>query len=267
MGKSALKRPAVTAPREEKERAKNRKKHLTRKLRQGKTLSIEEQNELAAYGAGGTRPPAQEQQQLDMPLAAPQDGHAPSGEAGDEAVPQAAGSPPPPPPRAFEPPEPPPTVEIVSGDWRKRYRQKTGREGACVEMATLYCAMLTRASNWIAEQGQRPIFGTEEIQRVIFPAAVLTADKLLPAHFEMSPEVEVCATSGALLGQALLVRWRKGNPKAPERPAPLRSVPAPGESNVSPASPPRPVETPVKQPAVASPIPTGAFIPKPTDVF
>lgn len=155
-------------------------------------------------------------------------------------------------PPKVEPPEPPPHVEVLprGGDWRAKYRSMAGREGVCVEVATLYCNGLAKASAYIAASGARPIFDLDDIRRVIFPAAVLTADKLLPADFEMSPEVELVATSGALLGQAALVRFRgarKAASSAPPRtdpkaathatPTTLTVVPAPQPTAATPERP------------------------------
>lgn len=160
-----------------------------------------------------------------------------------------------PPPIGFPPPEPPPAVEVLprtSGDWRGKYRQSMGREGTCVQIAMMYCGMLKRMSAYVEREGGKPIMSADQIDQLVLPCAVLTADALLPADFEMRPEHEVTIYSGLIIGQAAS-RALASKRKAPQSPRP-RVVPPPPPEPPPHANGVRPTEPP--DPAAATPPPT-----------
>lgn len=244
-----------------------RRKYLIRK-RTADTLTKPEATELTAILAeigeprAGRGRPAEPQvvgQEVDSEADSSQDDPAITSEgAGDS--PPAESSAPPPPPKVAAPP-PPPRVEVaLKGSWRDRYRQGTGREGACREIAAAYCGLLERAARYVESAGSRPVFDAEAIQKTIFPAAVLTADKLLPADFELGPEIELTIYSGTILGQAMLVARRQ---KREAKPAPLKSVPF-SAGRPEPPAPPAAVapvdgvRSPEEPPAPPAPPPPGS---------
>ncbi len=264
MGKPAMKARRSDAEKNERDRVRNRKKYLARKIREGKPLTAVEETELRSF----PRAPEQETSAVDSDPPPAQDEPAPPGVAGDEPAPSSP--PPPPPPRAA--PEPPPHVDTApraGGDWRAAYRKKVGRQGACESAAGLYCTGLARLVAWIAEDGTTPLVSLEMLKEEIYPAVVLVADQLMPAKLEMSPELTTAVGSGLIVGQAAVVKLRRGKKAAPAAAkSPLRSVPQPSEQAAPPPStPPRPAEVPVSEPTVAAPIAPEPFIPKATDVF
>jgi hypothetical protein len=243
-------------------KALGRRKYLVKKERL-QTITSEEKLELAALREklpGKGRPADPQVVPVDNEEETSQDDPAITSEgAGDS--PPAESSAPPPPPKVTAPP-PPPRVEVaLKGSWRDRYRQGTGREGACREIASAYCGLLERAARYVESAGSRPIFDAEAIQKTIFPAAVLTADKLLPADFELGPEIELTIYSGTILGQAMMVARRQ---KRAASPPPLRSVPFTA-GRPEPPPPPaaeRPqdgtgVRSPEEPPAPPAPPPPG----------
>lgn len=160
---------------------------------------------------------------------------------------QPESSPPPPPPGGSAagepPPEPPPRVEVLpaSGDWRAKYRRRIGREGACVQCAVLYCALLKRLAAYIESQGGRPVLDAAAIDETVLPAAVLVVDHVMPAGIELGPEVEVAIGTGLLTVQAAMTA-RRAKPKPTSSatpPRPSRPVPPPDGTPPPPTEPPR----------------------------
>ncbi len=167
----------------------------------------------------------------------------PPSDTGDEPAGQ---PPPPPPPRPA--PEPPPVVVLpkTGGDWRGRYRTQAGREGVCREVAGAYCGFLKKLVAYIESTGTTPVMDAGTIDSAIFPAAVLTVDKFLPADFEMGPEVEVAIGSGVIIGQAALTarKQKATQKKVPGKVIPF-SQPAPEPAPAAPAAeepPPMPAD-------------------------
>lgn len=178
-----------------------------------------------------------------------------------------------PPPAGFEPPtEAPPKVEAPrgkhTGDWRAKYRSSaTGgaddREATCVLAAQLMVVVpLKKATKYIIDGGSRPAFDDAFIDGPIRNLAVIVVDKYMPDGVALSPEMELGALGGTVLGQALMVWMRRSKEAkpatAPPKP-PLKSVPL--QSAPPPAPPPPPVaeSRPVEPPVESS----GPFIVKP----
>lgn len=220
------------------------------------------------------------------PMAKPDERAAPAVDTGDDAAeddvtPEAgavdSGGPavetPSPPPSFDGTPEPPPRVEVIpgravaGGDWRAKWRSASGdgRESTCVELAELYCGVLTKVATFIESAGSSPLFDADYIERRIKPQAVLVADQLLPADFAISPEMEFVATSSALLGQGAIVALKKRAAQKPKGQARHDTRPVPALVSI-PKVEERPVETePAAEDAplvVPSPAP-GPFVPGP----
>lgn len=226
-------------------RARSKAAKLRMKERAGKPLSDDERAHLAAWPITSPRgrPPRTRDIEPDVvhddPVAASESDQ-PSGAAEESTAPKA-------------PPPPPPSIPAAvrhtrGGDWRSAYRAEVGREASCRELATLYCGGLKKLSAYIADHGARPVFDAEAIDKLIFPAAVLTADKLLPGNFALTPEVELAAGSGVLLAQAAIVARRAkaserqdARPRArviPMPPPPRQPDPPPAAEDDAPPAPP-----------------------------
>lgn len=170
---------------------------------------------------------------------------------GDQVAP---GEDPPRPPLAA----PPPVRAVGKGgkdDWRAKYKTGVGREGACSEFAGAMVLAMKSVAKWIAADGGRPLFDDAFLDGTYFNCAVLTADKLLPADFDLSPEVECVALSSALLGQAAFRKLKAGKGG---RLAKLVSIPRPEPKIPTvdapiPTVPDRPTENTVILPEVVAP--------------
>jgi hypothetical protein len=187
---------------------------------------------------------------------APPDQKAPAEETADSPVTQVEEGEVPPPP-------PPPTVEVVrprkgEEDWRSRYRKDIGREAACLQIGTLYCGILKRLADYIEKQGSRPVFDSDAIDSMILPAAVLTADKLLPPGLSMGPEVELAVGSGILTVQAAVVASKKRKRAAPSGWTPPTSSDPPTPQPEEPRAGDNVPEPPKQAPAPNGRIPEGA---------
>jgi hypothetical protein len=110
------------------------------------------------------------------------------------------------------PPSAPPRVFTGSKkeNWRDKWTVGTGREATCVELATLWKSGMLKMVTDIEEMEGKPIFDAEAIEKVIFPAAVLTVDKLLPEGFETTPEATAAFGTTVTVGHRyFLARSRK----------------------------------------------------------
>lgn len=121
--------------------------------------------------------------------------------------------------------------------WRDRYRKEQGREATCVEAAVLLTFALKKMNAAIIEAGDRPWVDNALIDSTIFPSAVLTADMLLPAGFEMRPEVSVTVGATVVTTQRLIVARKMAKARKPK------------------PSEPKPDREPVKAPPVPEPEP------------
>jgi hypothetical protein len=151
------------------------------------------------------------------------------------------------------PPSAPPKFFKSSGkaeDWKTKWRVGTGREATCVEAASLWKSALLKMVAGIEEMEGSPVFDADAIEKVIYPATVLTVDKLLPDGFETTPEATMVFGSTVTIGQHwLLARKKKAEaeksntvdrsvrknlgdtrPEAPAKPVALKSVPKEPES-------------------------------------
>jgi hypothetical protein len=213
-GSEALNRP-VRGKNPEKARLRKRRAYLRKKVRMGRKLTDRDRAELADMPASRwVRTPAEASPTDDQDAGAPSE---------VEGAP-----PPPPPPRVVLLPAP----GAEPADWRDKYRRGAGREGACVELAGLWCSLLKKASAFIESTGARPILSPAQVDEIIHPAAVLTADRLLPAEFELGPEAELVIGSSMLLGQAAVVATRsRARDKVP------RGTSSQGGAGMRPESP------------------------------
>jgi hypothetical protein len=253
------KRKPASAERIELLKMLGRRKYLLKKERAG-SLTAQERTELKAMPPPKRGRPAEPQigSEVDTSETAPQDDavatEAAASEPGHGEDDAAA---PPPPPRVEIAKEPPPFVapQVAKGDWRAKYRSNVGREGICREAAGLWCGALKRLSSWIAGEGAVPILDHEAIDKMIFPPAVLVADKILPPRLEMSAEVETVALSGGLLFQGAVIRYRKSRADMkPPEPVRTRPVVVPFE---------QPVARPAERPAPENLRPADAAAPPP----
>ena len=251
MGK---KKKPFTAEVREKLQASQRKKYLRKKEAAG-TLSQDERQELAALGPvrGKGRPSKpvvelhgrgevdSEGQELQDDADATPDvaAESPSPSGSDSAA-----TSPPAPPRVAPPP--PPRVEAaIKGSWRDQYRKAipaATREGSCCEVAAAICAALKKANASIEAVGKKPILNDELVDKYLFPAWVLTADRFLPADIEIGPEVVAAGGSATIIGQAIAAR-RAAKPKAAKN-GPGKVIPF-----ESPVMHPPPVEAAAPVPA------------------
>lgn len=153
----------------------------------------------------------------------------------------------PPEPESAKPPPPPPPP-LGSTPPPKGGGQRDTRQAACRQVAEAYCAILTKLSEYIEANGSKPIVTPKIIEETILPAAILTADRFMPADIVIGPETEVVLYSGVALGQAAWVASKKK-----KRGPALQSVPMPVPFKVAPeAQPiPEPVHTDTPQPATA----------------
>lgn len=94
--------------------------------------------------------------------------------------------------------------------WQEKWKQAAGgREATCVEAATMWKTILLKAVKGIEEMDGKPVFDAEAIEKVIYPATVLTVDKLLPDSFETTPEVTMAFGSSITIAQHYLLSRRK----------------------------------------------------------
>lgn len=222
------KKRAMTQETKDRLRAQKAAYKLRTKVKKG-TATAEDRERLAALESsyGGKAKRATVREDVDTDHDSPHDepvAASPGADtegAGEESVPPDRDSPPPPPPPRPDP-DPPPRVEVLpksgSANWRDKYRQNLGREGACVAVASLYCGVLGRMSAYVASTGARPLFGSAELSPggMVFSAAVLTTDALLPADFELTPPIELTMMSAMATGQAVMVAARqKAKQKGP----------------------------------------------------
>lgn len=106
------------------------------------------------------------------------------------------------------PPAPPPRIlgaGLGGGDWRDKYQAGSNdREALCVQGATVWCNLLRGMVADIQAADQKSFFSVEDVNKVIYPAAVLTVDKLMPDDFTMSPEITLAFGSSAIIGQRFM---------------------------------------------------------------
>jgi hypothetical protein len=125
----------------------------------------------------------------------------------------------------------------------------------------------------IEEMEGKPIFDAEAIEKVIFPAAVLTVDKLLPEGFETTPEATAAFGTTVTIGHRyFLARNRKAEAAkaatvdrsvrknigdtTPAKPEPAKTKPEPAKTKPETVAPP-PAQTRVtkaKRPDDGSPL-------------
>lgn len=151
-------------------------------------------------------------------------------------------------PEPAKPPPPPPPLGATPSP--KGGGQRDTRQAACRQVAEAYCAILTKLSEYIEANGSKPIVTPKIIEETILPAAILTADRFMPADIVIGPETEVVLYSGVALGQAAWVASKKKKQRGPS----LQSVPMPVPFKAAPEAQPVPesVHTDVpQQPATA----------------
>lgn len=143
-------------------------------------------------------------------------------------------------------------------DWRSKYREGSAegeREATCLQAAGLWIAGILRMNAAIVAAGKEPMIPSALIAEIreggalalgpIGKAAVLCADKIIPADLAIGPEPLVIGASTLVAGQAWWVT-RKVKPKAkaarsPEvetRAADPEPAPAPNGSNGASTSAP-----------------------------
>ena len=121
---------------------------------------------------------------------------------------------------AAPPPPPPPPAVLGSGsgsaDWRDKYKPESiGREALCEQAADLYLMIIRKLNAYIEAHDGKPWCSDEVIATALRPAAVMTADSLLPDNFSMEPyHTVVIGTSVAVTQAALAARKSKGSKTA-----------------------------------------------------
>lgn len=199
---------------------------LNKRLKEGGTLTAEQQAWLDGYNPRVGRPPASEAAEADAsgpsavgdqrPPVAPEFEAASSAE---DTMPPAPDTPP------VRPRGDKSKAKKGSGDWRSKYRAGAAdgeRESTCVQAAVAWGKFLVAANASIEKNGGTPMIPSAHILRdggesvalgPIGQCLVLAADAMIPSDFAVGPEIEAAAVSTIIITHAW---WKSRTTKTKE---------------------------------------------------
>jgi hypothetical protein len=136
--------------------------------------------------------------------------------------------------RVLTPPPPPRVLSssgvVSSSDWRAKYGgDEISREMACTMSADAWIGILKKLNEQIEESERTPFLSDEFLGGQLRNACVLTVDNLLPAKFEVTPQVIAACGTTVVVTQRAYVAWTAGKKKPAIAREPEKETPTPKE--------------------------------------